>query len=99
MWADNDQTVAMIDHNLAFESPVQEIRSEHVFAQAVHAWDAVFFCEWPQRLAAAAATIPQIWDQMPDIWAEEGSRVLTLERVREQLLMYTDPRDPAWNIP
>jgi len=49
--------------------------------------------------SAAGAAFPQIWDQMPDIWAEESSRVLTLERVREQLLMYTDPRDPAWNIP
>lgn len=98
MWSDRDEQVSIIDHNLAFESTPAQVRAVHAFAAASAEWDVVFAAEWPQRLVAAANTLPHIWGQLPDIWIEDCCGLLTLEQVRDRLQLFTDLRNPEWNV-
>ena len=97
LWSDREEQVSIIDHNLAFESSPAEVRADHAFAAAVTEWDVVFLSEWPQRLVAATAALNNIWDGLPDQWVEDAVELITLERVQERLLLFTNPGDSAWN--
>jgi hypothetical protein len=98
LWSDGDEQLAIIDHNLAFESPLAEVLAYHAFSEARSEWDVLALSVWPQRLATAASTMPQIWAQLPDIWLEECGDLLTLEMVQDRLQLFTDPADPAWSL-
>lgn len=96
LWAEAEQRLVVIDHNLAFDSSLMaDFWTEHAFRDAQHVWSAAFCEEMAQEFRAALSHLPAIWKEMPEEWTEVDSG-LSFSFVESLLWKFDREADTFW---
>jgi len=95
LWAEDQQRLVVIDHNLAFDpSLMADFWTEHAFRGARSVWTEVFCTGLAAEFRAALGQLQTVWGELPMDWTEVDSG-LTLADV-ESLLWKFDREDATF---
>lgn len=76
LWAEAEQRLVVIDHNLAFEpSSMADFGEVHAFRNARRVWSAAFCEGMSAEFRSALGHLPAIWREMPEEWTEVESGI------------------------
>jgi hypothetical protein len=71
LWAEDQQRLVVIDHNLAFEPALMgDFWSEHAFRDARRLWSEGFRAGMALEFRSAMAQLPVIWRELPADWTD-----------------------------
>ena len=97
LWAEDQQRLVVIDHNLAFDpSLMAEFWTEHAFREARQVWSAAFCDGMNAEFRVALGNLQSIWNEMPEEWTEVDSG-LSLVMVESLLWKFDRETDTFWN--
>jgi hypothetical protein len=80
LWAEDQQRLVVIDHNLAFDPSLMDgFWTEHAFRDARDLWSGALRDQMITGFRAALSQLQTIWNELPEDWTEVESG-LTLRR-------------------
>ncbi len=96
LWAEDQQRLVVIDHNLAFEpSLMAEFWQNHAFRDARLVWSAEFRETMSAEFRAALGYLPTIWREVPEEWTEVESGI-SLTDIESLLWRFDREADRFW---
>jgi hypothetical protein len=103
--AAGDGSLRVFDLNLAFDDSFNEVGfwKSHVFNRSVPSWPDDFKVEMTERMRAALAMLPGIWQELPGEWLERLSDkshpgALSLDTVKQVLERFQTSPDEFWTV-
>jgi hypothetical protein len=96
LWAEDQQRLVVIDHNLAFDpSLMADFWKEHAFRDAWQVWSPAFCEGISAEFRTALGQLHLIWNELPEEWTEVESG-LSLALVESLLWQFDREADIFW---
>jgi hypothetical protein len=96
LWAEDQQRLVVIDHNLAFDPSLMEgFWAEHAFRDARDLWSGALRDELSAKFRAALTHLQAIWNELPEDWTEVESG-LSLATIESLLWKFDLEPDIFW---
>ena len=97
LWAEHEQRLVVIDHNLAFEpAGMAGFWTQHAFRDAQTVWSEAFCQHMSAEFRAALRHLQAIWNELPADWTEIDSG-LTLPQIELILWKFDREADTFWS--
>jgi hypothetical protein len=97
LWAEDQQRLVVIDHNLAFDpSLMADFWTQHAFRDARQVWSEAFRNGMDAEFRAALGQLQTIWNEMPEEWTEVDCG-LTLASIESLLWQFEREADTFWS--
>ena len=96
LWAEDQQRLVVIDHNLAFDpSLMADFWTQHAFREAWQVWSEAFRGVMDAEFRAAVGQLQTIWNEMPEEWTEVDCD-LTFAGIESLLWQFEREADMFW---
>lgn len=97
LWAEDQQRLVVIDHNLAFDpSLMADFWAQHAFREARQVWSEAFCGGMDAEFRAALGLLQTIWNEMPEEWTEVDCG-LTFAGIESLLWRFDREADIFWS--
>ncbi len=97
LWAEDQQMLVVIDHNLAFDpSLMTGFWHNHAFRNARKVWSAAFCEGMRTEFRTALGALASIWDEMPEDWTETEAGI-SLFSIKSLLWKFEEEGDIFWS--
>jgi hypothetical protein len=97
LWAEDQQRLVVIDHNLAFDpSLMADFWTQHAFRDARQVWSAAFCDGIGAEFREALGHLQTIWNEMPEDWTEVECG-LTFAAIESLLWQFDREADTFWS--
>lgn len=96
LWAEDQQRLVVIDHNLAFDPTLMaDFWTEHAFRDARQVWSEAFCNGMNAEFRVALGHLQAIWAEMPEGWTEVESG-LSFADIESLLWKFDREADTFW---
>lgn len=97
LWAEDQQRLVVIDHNLAFEpSLMADFWAQHAFRDSKHIWSDAFRTSMCADFRLTLSHLQTIWNELPEDWTDVESGI-TFAGIESLLWKFDREADIFWS--